>query len=296
MNMSIMLLLDLINKSREDYATEDINILYLFRKAVEVIDRNENLPPRIHDELYKARLRVKEGDNYGEMLQVLTSVCYMCLQQPRQRQPQTKVIQNNPTVEQLTAQVKALTFQGKEKKSGNQQAQQAQQKNNAVSQPQDGGKNKTFKTGDKRRKSFKRKYTFVEPWPVGVPYLSKSGNTLKPEVDAHFKNFCLKCGCDNHKADSCITYPEKTTIITICSRCRQGFHEECRSKRRGLQGKPKDPQVMAVQTYQVLANLQENFLQQQQLLQQIQQQQQNKSTKKKSSGAITVVTPDGDSD
>ena len=129
---------------------------------------------------------------------------------------------------------------------------------------------------------------------MGVPYLSKSGNTLKPEVDAHFKNYCLKCGCDKHKADSCITYPEKTTVITICTRCRQGFHEECRSKKRGLPGKRQDPQVMAVQAYQMMSNLQENFLQQQQILQQIQQQQQ--SQKKKKAGAITVVTPDSDSD
>jgi hypothetical protein len=37
MNLSIIYLLDLINKSREDYATEEVDILYLFRKAIEVM-------------------------------------------------------------------------------------------------------------------------------------------------------------------------------------------------------------------------------------------------------------------
>jgi hypothetical protein len=279
----------LINKSRDDYATEEVDILYLFRKAIEVIDRNENLSPRVQDELYKARLRVQRGDNFAEMLQVLSAVCHMCLKQPK---PQVKALTTQIQVDQLAAQVKALTYTPTTPPP----APQQKKKQAAPQQKNTDQKKKVEKDGKpKRQPSIRKRYKFVAPWPRDKPYLSKSGNTLRQEAELHFKGFCLKCGCDNHRADSCITYPEKTTIMTLCIRCMQGFHEVCRSKRKGLDKQKMDPQVMAVQTYQLMSNLQENYMQQQQMLQQLQDQQ-NQATKKKQKGAVTVVTPDSDSD
>ena len=78
------------------------------------------------------------------------------------------------------------------------------------------------------------KYSYVAPWPEGVPYLSKNGNTLTRECDAHFKGYCFRCGHSSHSHDNCRVYKDKGVFVTICSLCRQGFHDTCRSRRWGL--------------------------------------------------------------
>ena len=91
--------------------------------------------------------------------------------------------------------------------------------------------NGTPKTG---KKGFKRRPKWVEPWPENKPYMSKAGGSLSRECQDWIKNFCFKCGCDSHSSDVCRTYPEKTVIMNICSYCRQGFHDPCRSRRIDL--------------------------------------------------------------
>jgi hypothetical protein len=74
----------------------------------------------------------------------------------------------------------------------------------------------------------------VTPWPENKPYMSKNGNQLSEAFNDHFRDFCFRCGHSSHQGRDCRTYPDRTPIMTLCTRCRQGLHEECKSKRRDL--------------------------------------------------------------
>ncbi len=95
----------------------------------------------------------------------------------------------------------------------------------------------------KRKGNFKRKSRFIEPWPEGKGYLSKSGNSLSKEFEQYFRGFCYKCGNSSHSGEKCRTYPEKTAVISLCSVCRQGFHETCKSRRPDLKTKFLNKQI-----------------------------------------------------
>jgi hypothetical protein len=73
---------------------------------------------------------------------------------------------------------------------------------------------------------------FVDPWPENKPYLNKSGNALSAEFEKAFEAFCFKCGHFSHKGQDCRIYPESTAVLTLCSKCRQGLHDECKSRRK----------------------------------------------------------------
>ncbi len=104
-------------------------------------------------------------------------------------------------------------------------------------------KEKRFERSDKYDRRMPKRQNFVEPWPVGKNYLSKNGNTLTGEFENHFRGFCFKCGHSSHQSDQCRIYPDKTIILDICSRCRQGLHETCKSRRYDLtSGVKKDGQ------------------------------------------------------
>jgi hypothetical protein len=92
------------------------------------------------------------------------------------------------------------------------------------------GNNNSNSNGNKRK--FKRKFSFVTPWPDNKPYTSKSGNSLSKECEEHFANHCFKCGMSSHKADKCRIYTDRTVIITLCSECRQGFHDQCKNYKK----------------------------------------------------------------
>jgi hypothetical protein len=73
---------------------------------------------------------------------------------------------------------------------------------------------------------------FVDPWPENKPYLNKSGNALSAEFEKAFEAFCFKCGHFSHKGQDCRIYPDSTAVLTLCSKCRQGLHDECKSRRK----------------------------------------------------------------
>jgi hypothetical protein len=73
---------------------------------------------------------------------------------------------------------------------------------------------------------------FVDPWPENKPYLNKSGNALSAEFEKAFDGFCFKCGHFSHKGQDCRIYPDSTAVLTLCSKCRQGLHDECKSRRK----------------------------------------------------------------
>jgi hypothetical protein len=310
MNTSLMRLLDLINKNRDDYGDEPISFLYLFQKSVEIINRNETLSMMVQDELYKASMRIKDGDSFAEILQVLASVCRRMLKQPKQ--PMAKAISYSGHVDKLTAQVKALTFQdgnGKKQKDRRNDSKPQTQvvpyqaaTQQKYAQVQDGARGK-FEKKTTYEKKYKR-FVFVEPWPLNKPYLSKSGNALTPEFNLWFQDFCHRCGCNNHKAESCRTYPERTTILTLCVKCRQGLHEECRSKRKDLILKKKrkereqtdssNPIVKTVEWYDNMDRMAAEMMQQKALFESINRPQKSANKQQVSKMAQISVMEDSD--
>jgi len=73
---------------------------------------------------------------------------------------------------------------------------------------------------------------FVDPWPENKPYLNKSGNALSAEFEKYFDGFCFKCGHFSHRGQDCRIYPDATAVLTLCCKCRQGLHDECKSRRK----------------------------------------------------------------
>jgi hypothetical protein len=55
---------------------------------------------------------------------------------------------------------------------------------------------------------------------------------LSKECEEHFANHCFRCGMSSHKADKCRIYTDRTVIITLCSECRQGFHDQCKNYKK----------------------------------------------------------------
>ena len=73
----------------------------------------------------------------------------------------------------------------------------------------------------------------MEPYPDKA-YLNKSGNSLSQEFEQHFKDHCYKCGHISHRGEDCRIYKSDTAILSLCEVCRQGLHNECKSKRPDL--------------------------------------------------------------
>ena len=92
------------------------------------------------------------------------------------------------------------------------------------------GNNNSNSNGNKRK--FKRKFSFVTPWPDNKPYTNKSGNRLSNECEEHFRDHCLKCGMNSHRNNECRIYTDRTVILTLCSECRQGFHDQCKNYKK----------------------------------------------------------------
>jgi hypothetical protein len=247
LNQSLFVIIDLLNKVREDFGSPP-DIPRLLRDVISRIHRMPNIPRVIREKLYEARLRIRDEDTLSEGIKIIVSVCLGWVQ----------IKSSNPKVKNVTADLSKLTMgssgpagTGKKKKAeakavvapmvdskpvktgpppkkekdgggGFQKAQPASNSKGSAKPPQNDG-----------QKKFK-KASFVKAWPAGVPYLSKNGNCLSKDIETHFRNHCHKCGHGSHNADKCRTYQDKATILTLCTRCRQGFHDECRSKRPDL--------------------------------------------------------------
>jgi hypothetical protein len=264
MYQSITRLFNLLDKIRPDFGTNEADPVELFRQAVALIARQDGLPRYIQEALELARLRVKDSDSTGEMTQVLLSACQRYVGQ-RPSRNQVKAIEYVPdgfaaaaaTVHQVQLPILMPPQQAphpqpqQQQQSGgkknynnrgrsqnrknqgqNQQGQNNQQQKQNQPQQQDGKKNVQQKG---RGQSINRgRPRFVRPWPENTPYLSKNGNTLSGDFNKWFDGFCFKCGFSKHAATDCKIYTEKHTVITLCSHCRQGLHDVCRSKRRDL--------------------------------------------------------------
>jgi hypothetical protein len=82
------------------------------------------------------------------------------------------------------------------------------------------------------RSNGRRKPSFVPQWPEGEAHLSRDGTQLLDAFTTHFQGHCVRCGHSSHKGSECRIYPKRT--LTLCTRCHQGLHEFCKSRRRDL--------------------------------------------------------------
>jgi len=55
---------------------------------------------------------------------------------------------------------------------------------------------------------------------------------IQQKFEKAFEAFCFKCGHISHKGQDCRIYPDQTAFLTLCSKCRQGLHDECKSRRK----------------------------------------------------------------
>ena len=220
MTMSLVNLIYLLDKIRDDYEFNPPFYPDLFRKAITVIQRQDVIPRMVLEELDKARIGVVDTDQPGEITQVLFSACQRYLGMKPNRQ-QVKMIQATPAdyerqINKILHQVKAIEFtpqtQGQQKmtdgmpnkktgywkaKRERQKQQQGQGQNQQKQGQTNKGQNKQGQTANKGP----YQSSFVQPWPDNCIYLSKNGNTLRPEIEAHFNGFCHKCGHSSHKAE-----------------------------------------------------------------------------------------------
>ena len=246
MYFSILQLMDLLDKNREDYEFRNAVPSELFRAAVAIIYRQDGIPRFIKDKLEEARLRVRDTDGLGEMTQVLASACqrYVGVKPSKSQSKQITSFFNVPMdfpIDYQYPQVHAINMavpppghvqqqqpQPQQQQQGAKPKQKQQQKQ--PQKQQQGQQKQQFKKKGPRNPNSK----FVKPWPEGTAYLSKNGNTLKKEFEEHFKGFCFRCGHNSHDATTCKIYPTNTTVLTLCTKCRQGLHDVCKSKRRDL--------------------------------------------------------------
>jgi hypothetical protein len=121
----------------------------------------------------------------------------------------------------------------------NQNKNKNQQQQGQRSRDRSASRGRNSREDDKKRNSRngdRKKPSFVTPWPENKAYMSKNGNQLSEAFNEHFRDFCFRCGHSSHQGKDCRIYPDRTPIMTLCTRCRQGLHEDCKSKRRDLAG------------------------------------------------------------
>jgi len=203
---SVMDLISLYYKNDDKYQDGDdqINIPNLFRLVVSRIQQIQGLPYAVQNDLNAMRIKLRDEDTLDMCSKMLLS----CLNKligwkERNRNMQVKMIENEGDHQKVVA---------------------VQQEKGAS-----GEKSEKKYDGHKGKKPY-----FVAPWPEGKNYMVKNSNTLTKEIENHFANCCYRCGNSLHLARQCKSYPETRVVLTLCTRCRQGFHELCKSKRKDL--------------------------------------------------------------
>jgi len=102
MQRSIIDLLILLDKNRENYGLEDVNIFTMFTQALQIISRDDTLPRYVKDAVYESRIKIKPNDEMTDLYKILLSTCLRALSQ-NQRNQQTKMINaQNPGQLSLT--------------------------------------------------------------------------------------------------------------------------------------------------------------------------------------------------
>ncbi len=249
LRQSVVALLELLQKTTDhDFMNDKPE---LFRLCITRIQM-EKLPVTIHTALNEARMKIRSTDTMVDLTQTLLAALNRSVgmkppkgsaakleaaRQDFQPQgamaypifpPQLSIPPPTPTLPQVQngARDKSNQNKGKNQQQRGQKGRDRSASRGRNSRGED--KKKNSRDGDRKKPSF------VTPWPENKPYMSKNGNQLSESFNDHFRNFCFRCGHSSHQGRDCRTYPDRTPIMTLCTRCRQGLHEDCKSKRRDL--------------------------------------------------------------
>jgi hypothetical protein len=254
MFVSLATLGDLLNRNRDDYGYSEPDPADMMRNIITIIQRQEGLPKFVQDSLHEARLKIVDTDKPAHMYQILVAACHKYI---GMKPKNVKVVESVPQYQQqhyqqpqhqqqyLMPQVYLVDSTPKQQNNGKKDPWWVTKKKKQEAEgkkPENVNQKKPDNQKKEEKKVSSKRHKFVEPWPDNCPYVSTNGNRLTKEFEKWFENSCYKCGHSSHSATKCRVYPEKTTILTLCTRCRQGLHENCKSKRKGL----PDKQVAAV--------------------------------------------------
>jgi len=269
MNESFCDLVDMLDKNRDDYGKTKTNIPHVMREAITKIANSAAVPRVVKEKLYEARLKIRDEDSFNECMNLIKAVLMVWVSMKSNaptvptKNPRVRVVKSvvgNAKVDGSLGQMKKVKTPKvlavmSSPPQGAQSTQFVMSAPPQSTQPVFSPKyQNTVRKGDGKTKwqadgyvAKKKKPNqmrgFVRPWPSGKSYLSKSGNKLTREMEAHFENHCHKCGHGSHNADQCLTYKDRAAILTLCSVCSQGFHDVCKSKRGDILRKAKS-QVM----------------------------------------------------
>jgi hypothetical protein len=245
---SIIDLNQLMDKNREDYQLEKPNQPQLFKAMISRIMQQADLPYAVREALQTARMRIRPEDKMDELATTLNAACQKYIgykHRGMQSKKANTADQSNPLAIEYNSGGAKITAdppkpapkidQPKGKNQGGQAKGTAKTQGDGAA-GSDRQKSQGRGRGYNKGRGNKKRPSFVRPWPADKPYMSKSGNQLLKEFNDWFSGYCSKCGFANHAAKDCKTYPEKHTVLTCCTKCYQGLHEVCRSRRRDLVG------------------------------------------------------------
>jgi hypothetical protein len=256
LRQSVVALLELLQKTTDhDFMNDKPE---LFRLCITRIQM-EKLPMVIHTALNEARMKIRSTDTMVDLTQTLLAALnrYVGMKPPKGATAKLEVARQDPYSQyhgavaypvfppQLATPIPPPAMPVPEKKGNGNRDKRSQGKGGNKQQRDRKGRERSASRGrnskgndgkNSPRNGDKKKPSFVTPWPENKPYMSKNGNQLSEAFNDHFRDFCFRCGHSSHQGRDCRTYPDRTPIMTLCTRCRQGLHEDCKSKRRDLVG------------------------------------------------------------
>jgi hypothetical protein len=245
--LSIIELLDYLDKIRDGYGFEDAHPPTLIREAVSIILRQENPPQFIQEKLHTARIQIHDSDGIGEITKILISACLGFLEIRKQRLFHVRSLAFPANVYSIQENVEEHDGQEEEAQDdqdegeehedeGEDDDHQDDYEEDADEDDNDDGYDNDNYQGDDYRPRF------VKPWPQGKKYRARNGR-FRSEFETHFAGFCHRCGHSSHFAANCRIYRDFCDVL--CEVCRQGCHTICRSRRTDLQRKNQGNETLA---------------------------------------------------
>jgi hypothetical protein len=254
LRQSVVALLELLQKTTDhDFMNDKPE---LFRLCITRIQM-EKLPVAIHIALNEARMKIRSTDTMVDLTQTLLAALnrYVGMKPPKgsaakleasrqDSQPQGAMVYPvfppQLTMPRPPVPTQPQTQNGARPKNNQNKSKNQDQKRNQGQRSRDRSSSRGRTSREDKKKNSRngggKKPSFVTPWPENKTYMSKNGNQLSDAFNDHFRDFCFRCGHSSHQGKDCRIYSDRTPIMTLCTRCRQGLHEECKSKRRDLTG------------------------------------------------------------
>jgi hypothetical protein len=97
MQRSLISLLILLDKNRENYGLEPANVFTMFSQALQILSRDDTLPRYVKDAVYESRIKIKPTDEMTDLYKVLFSTCLRALSQNQRNQQSKQINTQNPS-------------------------------------------------------------------------------------------------------------------------------------------------------------------------------------------------------